>query len=139
LALAASERLVRVFVDEGVPIGALLAQVAGRRAHSDPLRAYVEQLLAAFPASSGQGSRADPSEAAHPSLRSQSSALVETLSARELEVLRLIADGHSNQAIADSLIVAVSTVKRHINNIYGKLGVQSRTQALVRARELQLL
>ncbi len=139
LALADPERLVRVFVDEGAPIGALLAHVAGRRARGDPLRAYAEQLLAAFPASSGQGSTADASEAAHPSLRPQSSALVEALSARELEVLRLIADGHSNQAIADSLIVAVSTVKRHINNIYGKLGVQSRTQALVRARELQLL
>ena len=53
--------------------------------------------------------------------------------------LRLIAQGHSNQAIADMLIIAVSTVKRHINNIYGKLGVLSRTQALVRARELKLL
>jgi LuxR family maltose regulon positive regulatory protein len=53
--------------------------------------------------------------------------------------LRLIAGGHSNQAIADMLIIAISTVKRHINNIYGKLAVQSRTQALVRARELQLL
>jgi LuxR family maltose regulon positive regulatory protein len=65
--------------------------------------------------------------------------LVEPLSARELEILRLIADGHSNQAIAGRLVIAVSTVKRHINNIYGKLDVQSRTQALVRARELQLL
>jgi predicted ATPase/class 3 adenylate cyclase/DNA-binding CsgD family transcriptional regulator len=68
-----------------------------------------------------------------------SAPLVEPLSERELEVLRLIAAGHSNQAIADTLIVAVSTVKRHINNLYGKLGVQSRTQALVRARELKLL
>jgi len=65
--------------------------------------------------------------------------LVEPLSERELEVLRLIGDGHSNQAIADRLVVAVSTVKRHINNLYGKLDVQSRTQALVRARELRLL
>jgi len=59
---------------------------------------------------------------------------VEPLSEREQAVLRLIADGHSNQAIADTLIIAVSTVKRHINNIYGKLAVQSRTQAIVRAR-----
>ena len=65
--------------------------------------------------------------------------LAEPLSERELEVLRLIADGHSNQAIADRLIVAVSTVKKHVNNIYGKLDVQSRTQALFRARELHLL
>ena len=65
--------------------------------------------------------------------------LIEPLTDRELEVLRLIADGHSNQAIADTLVVALSTVKRHINNIYGKLDVESRTQALHRARELQLL
>ena len=57
--------------------------------------------------------------------------LVEPLSERELEVLRLIAEGHSNQAIADRLVVAVSTVKKHVNNIYGKLDVQSRTQALL--------
>ena len=71
-------------------------------------------------------------------LKTQNS-LVEPLSQRELEILRLITEGHSNQAIADTLIIAVSTVKRHINNIYGKLDVQSRTQALVRARELTLL
>jgi ATP/maltotriose-dependent transcriptional regulator MalT len=78
---------------------------------------------------------ASPSE--HPN--SQSHNRTEPLSDRELEVLRLIAGGHSNQAIADMLIIAISTVKRHINNIYGKLAVQSRTQALMRARELQLL
>jgi len=54
-------------------------------------------------------------------------------------VLRLIAEGHANQEIADRLVVALSTVKTHINNIYGKLGVQSRTQAVARARALGLL
>jgi LuxR family maltose regulon positive regulatory protein len=58
---------------------------------------------------------------------------------RELEILRLIAAGHSNQAIADTLIIAVSTAKKHVNNIFGKLEVQSRTQALMRARALNLL
>ena len=65
--------------------------------------------------------------------------LIEPLSEREIEVLRLIAAGRSNQEIARELYVAVSTVKTHINNIYGKLGVGSRTQALARARELGLL
>ena len=65
--------------------------------------------------------------------------LVEPLSERELEVLRLIADGLSNAEIADKLVIAQGTVKRHINNIYGKLGVQSRTQAVARGRELNLL
>jgi len=72
-------------------------------------------------------------------LTPHASTLVELLSARELEILRLIAAGHSNQAIADRLVVAVSTVKKHVNNIYGKLDVQSRTQALARAHDLNLL
>jgi DNA-binding CsgD family transcriptional regulator len=66
-------------------------------------------------------------------------ALVEPLSTRELEVLRLIDSGLSNQQIADELSIAASTVKTHINNIYGKLEVQTRVQAINRARELRLL
>ena len=65
--------------------------------------------------------------------------LVEPLSARELDVLRLLDDGLSNQQIALKLNIANSTVKTHINNIYGKLGVQTRVQAINRARELGLL
>ena len=65
--------------------------------------------------------------------------LIEPLSERELEVLRLIADGFSNAEIASKLVIAQGTVKRHINNIYGKLGVQSRTQAVAKAREIRLL
>jgi LuxR family maltose regulon positive regulatory protein len=61
------------------------------------------------------------------------------LSERELEGLRLVSAGLSNQAIAQQLVVALSTVKKHINNIFTKLGLQSRTQALARARELHLL
>ena len=64
---------------------------------------------------------------------------IEALSAREIEVLRLLAAGRSNQEVADALVVAVTTVKTHINNIYGKLEVRSRTQAVARARELNLL
>ena len=65
--------------------------------------------------------------------------LIEPLSERELEVLRLIAAGYSNQEIADRLIIAQGTVKRHINNIYGKLQVGSRTQAVAAARDLHIL
>jgi LuxR family maltose regulon positive regulatory protein len=65
--------------------------------------------------------------------------LIEPLSERELEVLRLIADGLSNAEIAAQLVIAHGTVKRHTNNIYGKLGVQSRTQAVARSRDLGLL
>lgn len=65
--------------------------------------------------------------------------LIEPLSERELEVLRLIADGLSNRQIAERLTVVIGTVKAHSSNIYGKLGVSSRTQAIARARELNLI
>jgi LuxR family maltose regulon positive regulatory protein len=61
-----------------------------------------------------------------------------TISVRELEVLRLIAGGKSNKAIADELYLSVGTVKRHVNNIYSKLGIENRSQAVSRARELGL-
>jgi LuxR family transcriptional regulator, maltose regulon positive regulatory protein len=147
LTLAEAEGYIRLFVDEGAPLAVLLAQSVERRAQHDPLRTHAERLLSAFPDGDKQTSRQGDKQIEHPgdhsiSLSSTppvSSSLVEPLSDRELEVLHLIAAGHSNQAIADVLVVAVSTVKRHINNFYGKLGVQSRTQALVRARELNLL
>jgi LuxR family maltose regulon positive regulatory protein len=65
--------------------------------------------------------------------------LIEPLSERELEVLRWVAAGYSNQEIAQELVIAVSTVKKHIYNIFGKLEVESRTQAVARAKELELL
>jgi LuxR family maltose regulon positive regulatory protein len=74
-----------------------------------------------------------------PVQRVSSQPLIEPLSERELEVLDLIALGHTNAEIASRLFIAIGTVKRHINNMYGKLGVSSRTQAIAKARELQLL
>ena len=58
---------------------------------------------------------------------------------RELEVITLIANGNSNQQAAQRLVVATSTVKKHLENVYGKLGVHNRTQAVARARDLGLL
>jgi LuxR family maltose regulon positive regulatory protein len=82
---------------------------------------YVRRLLSAFGKVAG------------------TSLLVEPLTRRESEVLRLIADGLKNQEIADRLVISVATVKRHITNIYGKLGVSRRIQAVARAQELGLL
>jgi ATP/maltotriose-dependent transcriptional regulator MalT len=78
-----------------------------------------------------------PSSASHP--RSAKWPMIEILSKRELEVLRLIADGRSNREIAEQLIVAESTVKWHTNQIYGKLGVQRRTQAIRCAQQMNLV
>ena len=65
--------------------------------------------------------------------------LIESLSERELEILQLMASGLSNQEIAGRLYLATGTVKAHLHNVYGKLDVRGRTQAIVRARELELL
>jgi LuxR family transcriptional regulator, maltose regulon positive regulatory protein len=64
---------------------------------------------------------------------------VEPLTEREVELLRLLVAGLSNAEIAEKLVIAVSTVKSHVNHIYGKLGVGSRTQAVIKAQELHLL
>jgi len=128
LTLAEPEGYLRIFVDEGEPMKLLLQRM---KAEDGRMKEYIGNLLAAF---GKQPASAD----LHPSsLRPQP--LVEPLSERELEVLRLIADGFSNAEIASKLVIAQGTVKRHINNIYGKLGVASRTQAVARSRELGLL
>ena len=72
-------------------------------------------------------------------LSTEDEILLVPLNDRELEVLRLIAEGLSNQEIAKRLVIALSTVKWHINNLFGKLGVHSRTQAVAQAKELGLL
>jgi LuxR family maltose regulon positive regulatory protein len=135
LTLAEPEGYIRLFVDEGKPMAELLARMNASR-EGGGMKEYVYKLLAAF--AEEQGSR-EIGEKSPLLPLSSAPMLVEPLSERELEVLGLIAAGLSNQEIAQKLVVALSTVKKHINNIYTKLGVKSRTQALVQARELKLL
>ncbi|GAB4543486.1 MAG: LuxR C-terminal-related transcriptional regulator [Anaerolineae bacterium] len=144
LSLAEPGGFVRVFLDEGEPMVALLRQAASRGIFP----VYLSKLLNAFEATAPgrAGAGAQPREAeggvgslARSPLFPGSSALVEPLSERELEVLRLMAAGLTNREIADELVIALSTVKTHINNIYRKLDVSRRTQAVARARELGLL
>jgi LuxR family maltose regulon positive regulatory protein len=92
---------------------------------------YVAGLLDAFPA----GPKAD----ALLPVSKKLDGLIEPLTAREQEVLRLIATGDSNQTIAQELVITVSAVKKHTGNIFGKLNVNSRTQAVARAHQLGLL
>jgi LuxR family maltose regulon positive regulatory protein len=102
---------------------------------------YIDKLLAAFEDETKDLSASRTAEfPPSPSVaRSDPSALVEPLSARELEVLQLIAQGLSNREISQRLFLALSTVKGHNRNIFSKLQVQRRTEAVARARELGLL
>jgi LuxR family transcriptional regulator, maltose regulon positive regulatory protein len=131
LALGEPEGYVRTFVDEGQPMAELLsgvleAQQRGRGSQGRIPTHYLRKLLAAL--------ERDDSSATLSAGR-----LPEPLSERELEVLQLIAVGRTNRRIASELFVSVGTVKTHINNLYRKLDAHSRTQALARARELNLI
>ncbi len=127
LSLAEPGGYVRVFVDEGKPMARLLRQAAARGIAP----VYVARLL--------ENLRAESSEVeARPSPTGTTS-LIEPLTGRELEVLRLLAAGLSNPEIADELIIAVSTVRSHCKSIYGKLDVHKRWDAVQRAQELGLI
>ena len=122
LRLAEPEGYVRLFADLGLPMARLLQEARSRAVMPD----YVARLLAAFgadltsPASTGQ-------------------ALPEPLTHREQEILELVAAGLTNQEIADRLVISPETVKKHTGTIYGKLGVGNRTEAVAKARALDLL
>ena len=122
LALAEKESYVRVFLDEGAPMVDLLRWAGSRGIEPK----YAAILLSKFEGESGAGLAAKQP-------------LIEPLSERELEVVSLLASGLSNQDIAGKLFVSVGTVKAHTSNIYRKLEVSSRTQAIARAKDLGLL
>jgi LuxR family maltose regulon positive regulatory protein len=136
LTLAQPGSYVRVFVNEGESMRALIARYETQYgSHAGGVSpAFVEKLLAAFPLTARHSTT--PASIFR---KQHSESLVEPLSDREIEVLRLVAAGLSDRQAAEELVVAVGTVKRHLNNAYGKLGVHSRTQALARAAELGLL
>ena len=143
--MARTERYARAFLDLGVPLHALLERlapggtVAGAQAAAGPRAggAYARDLLDALQQErSARGSRG--SDIVLPP-SSGTGASIDSLTDRELEVLRLLSRGLSNKGIAERLVVAPSTVKQHLKNIYSKLDVHSRTQAVARGRELGLL
>jgi LuxR family maltose regulon positive regulatory protein len=120
LTLAEPEGYIRLFVDEGAAVAAILQ----RQAKTD----YVRALLAAFPAAERTSPKSRPTDG-----------LIEPLSERELEVLRLLAHGLKYAEIAGQLVVSVNTVRFHIKSIYGKLSVDKQAKAIERARELGLI
>jgi LuxR family maltose regulon positive regulatory protein len=122
---AAAEGYISTFVDEGETMRKLLVEARDKAPAA--LRAYIDQVLAAF------------AKAENPAPRRELLPGRPDLSEREREILALVAAGLSNQEIADRLVISITTVKTHVGNIFNKLGVTSRTQALVRAEALGLL
>jgi LuxR family maltose regulon positive regulatory protein len=120
LRLAATQGYLRAFLDEGEVIAAVLSNVRHIAPH------FVDSVLEAF---LRQGT----------SVERGADSLMEPLTARELEILRLIAAGRSNPEIAESLYLSLNTIKWHAKNLYGKLGVSNRVEAAARAQELELL
>jgi LuxR family maltose regulon positive regulatory protein len=121
LALAQPEGYAHIFLDEGAPLAKLIFQASARGLDSG----YAARLLLAF--APGPNASHRPAQA-----------LIEPLTEREIEVLKLIENGCANQEIAAKLFISIPTVKRHISNIYAKLGAKNRTQAVSLARELSL-
>ena len=130
LGLAQSGRFIRLFVDEGLPKARLISEAAARGIMPD----YTGRLLAAFEAEHQRNA----GEVPHLPLAT-SQPLIDSLSERKLEILQLIAQGLSNREINERLFLALDTVNGHNSRIYGKLQVQRRTDAVVRAHELGLV
>lgn len=132
LALAEPGGFIRLFTDEGQPMRLLIADFRSwieKQPHDHKLLDYADKLLAAFA----------PTVISQSEIGNQKLKISEPLSLRELEVLRLIAQGFSNQEIGERLFLALDTVKGHNRRIFDKLQVQRRTEAIARARELGLL
>jgi LuxR family maltose regulon positive regulatory protein len=128
---------VRVFADEGPPMGTLLGRlVAVHRAKQAAAPripfSCLARLVQAFDGNLNAAAELRPELGTVPGL-------IEPLTGRELEVLRLLAAGKSNQRIAHDLVVALDTVKKHVTHVLGKLGAANRTEAVARARDLGLI
>jgi LuxR family maltose regulon positive regulatory protein len=136
LGLAEPEGYRRLFLDEGPALADLLLVLRQQTAGPAP---YLDALLAAFASAEERGLRAAYLDPGSPLPSSRSLGLVEPLSPREQRVLRLLAAGLSNPEIAQELVVSVNTVKTHVQSIYRKLNVTSRSQARQAAHNLSLI
>jgi LuxR family transcriptional regulator, maltose regulon positive regulatory protein len=140
LALAEPEGYVRMFLDEGSSMLQLLREASEREIMPwQGLPNYTDKLLAAFEAKKQNNEYKPDLTPALPEGHRDGEPLIEPLSQRELKILQLIAQGLSNREIGERLFLALDTVKGHNRKIFDKLQVQSRTEAVARARELGLL
>jgi LuxR family transcriptional regulator, maltose regulon positive regulatory protein len=128
LTMAEPGGFIRSFVDEGPLMAQLLLKNFSNRNNPD----YVHRILAAFSNPQSEKTAVSP-------IKNSESEWIESLSERELEVLRLIAEGLANQEIANRLYLSLHTIKVHARNIFNKLGVKNRTQAVARGKALGIL
>ena len=135
LALAEPEGYVRMFLDEGSSMMQLLREASAREIMPN----YADKLLAAFEAEKQPVLAASPGKSEDKPDLPSANLLIDPLSQRELKILQLIAQGLSNREIGERLFLALDTIKGHNRKIFDKLQVQSRTEAIARARELGLL
>jgi LuxR family maltose regulon positive regulatory protein len=135
LALAEPEGYIRMFLDEGSSMMQLLREASARKI----MPGYTDKLLAAFEAEMRPVPAASPGKSEDKPDHPPAQPLIEPLSQRELDIVNLIAQGLSNRVIGERLFLALDTVKGHNRKIFDKLQVQSRTEAIARARELGLL
>ena len=125
LLLAEPAGFVQIFVDEGPEMAALLYEALKRGVGPQ----FPQRLLAAYPAPKQEMDAPKP----------EKESWIEQLSEREIEILMLIAEGSSNKEIAEKAHLSLNTVKAHTRNIYRKLDVNSRTQAIVKGKALGIL
>jgi len=135
LDLAGPQGYVRVFADEGAPMHALLTRLAGHRGQEPTARGITPGYLAALLRACRPLPSVPPRARAAPA----PPGLPEQLTARELEILALLAEGAPNPRIAEELVVTVDTVKKHVSHVLGKLGAANRTEAVIRAHQLGLI
>ncbi|HET7012538.1 MAG TPA: LuxR C-terminal-related transcriptional regulator [Streptosporangiaceae bacterium] len=137
LALACPQGYVRVFTDEGPPMAALLSRLIAARRVGKAAAEVPLGCLADLQRSFADAGPTAPDS--RPGTVAEVPGLVEQLTRREQEVLRMLAAGRSNQAIATELVVTLDTVKKHVSHVMDKLGAANRTEAVARAREVGLI
>ena len=128
LELGEPEGIISIFVEEGQPIADVLTLLLERSRLAPVFASYIRSILAAFPSAVPQVNSPVKPES-----------IIEPLTERELDVLRLIADGFKYEEIAVKLFISLNTVRTYIKGIYGKLEVNSRSQAVLIARQNQIL
>jgi LuxR family maltose regulon positive regulatory protein len=136
LELAMPEGFIGIFIEHGQPVAEALADLSKRDQLGSVRPDYLNRILEAF---SGTHPTRDEEPAPGSSAGTGPMTLIDPLTDRELEVLRLMAEGLKYKEIASELIVSLNTVRYHVKALYGKLNVNNRTQAIERARQLKIL